>query len=73
MGISVNLDAELINMAKSHAAVESRSVAKQIEHWAKIGRVAEQNPDLSYTTIRQILLGLEDMKAGRLEEYTGKL
>jgi hypothetical protein len=47
----------------------SRSVAKQIEHWAKIGQIAEENPDLSYNMIKGILLGMEDMANGNVEEY----
>jgi hypothetical protein len=42
---------------------------KQIEHWAKIGRIAEENPDLSYTVIKDIFLGLEDVKKGNVTEY----
>lgn len=69
MGITVNLDKELVDEAKTYSAVESRSVPKQIEHWAKIGRIAETNPDLSYNIIRDILLGLEDIRSGHVEEY----
>jgi ParD-like antitoxin of type II bacterial toxin-antitoxin system len=69
MGIAVNLDNELVNIARSYSGAESRSVPKQIEHWAKIGRIAEENPDLSYDVIRGILLGLEDVKMGNVQEY----
>ena len=69
MGIAVNLDNELVNIARSYSGAESRSVPKQIEHWAKIGRIAEENPDLSYDVIRGILLGLEDVKLGNVQEY----
>ncbi len=69
MGISVNLDNELVNSARSYSTVQSRSVPKQIEHWAKIGRIAEENPDLTYADIKGILLGLEDVKNGQLKEY----
>lgn len=69
MGISVNLDRELINMARSYSSVQDRSVPKQIEHWAKIGRIAEENPDLCYSVILEILLGLEDYKLGSVEKY----
>lgn len=69
MGITVNLDAELVTAARSYSTVESRSVPKQIEHWAKIGRIVEENPDLSYGIIRDILLGQEDVKWGNVEEY----
>jgi len=69
MGITVNLDSELIAVARSYSAVESRSVPRQIEHWARIGRIAEENPDLNYAIIRDILLGQEDVKWGNVEEY----
>jgi hypothetical protein len=69
MGIAVNLDNELVNIARSYSGAESRSVPKQIEHWAKIGRIAEENSDLSYDVIRSILLGLEDVKMGNVQGY----
>lgn len=69
MGTAVTLDSEFVDMARSRSSVEHRSVPRQIEHWAKIGRIAEENPDLSYDDIRQLLLGLEDVHTGRLEPY----
>jgi len=45
-----------------YVAVFSRSVSSQIEHWAKIGRIAEENPDPSYNFIKDILVSLEKMK-----------
>lgn len=73
MGTSVNLSNRLIMEAKIYSKASSRSVAKQIEHWAKIGRVAEENPDLTYVTIHAILLGMEDMNAGNVEDYDPNL
>jgi hypothetical protein len=69
MGIAVNLDQELVSIARSYSGAESRSVPKQIEHWAKIGRIAEENPDLSYSAIKKILLGLEDLRLGNVQKY----
>lgn len=69
MGMSVNLDAGLVKAARSYSVVQSRSVPKQIEHWAKIGRISEENPDLSYSVIKDMLLGLEDVKNDDLDEY----
>jgi ParD-like antitoxin of type II bacterial toxin-antitoxin system len=68
---AVNLDNNLIEAARAHSAIEHRSIAKQIEHWARIGKIVEENPNsgLSYAAIKGILLGLEDVKAGRIEEY----
>ena len=69
MGVSINLDSELVNVARSYSAVQDRSVPKQIEHWAKIGRIAEENPDLSYSAISEILLGLADYRLGNVKKY----
>ncbi len=69
MGIAVNLDNDLVSIARSYSRAESRSVPKQIEHWAKIGRIAEENPDLNYEAVKGILLGLEDVRLGNVQEY----
>lgn len=66
---AVHLDQKLINTAKSYSNVECRSTAKQIEHWAKIGHIAEDNPDLTYEDIKGILLGLADVQMGNVEPY----
>ena len=73
MGLTINLDTELVKTARIHSTVESRSVPKQIEYWARIGRIAEENPDLTYNAIKGILLGLEDIKIGNVEEYPPEL
>lgn len=69
MGIAVNLDEKLINEARSQSKVMHRSVPKQIEYWARIGRIAEENPNLSYSQIKDILLGLQDLEDGNVKEY----
>lgn len=69
MSMSVNLNDQLVMNAKSYSKALSRSVAKQIEHWAKIGQIAEENPDLNYNMIKGILLGMEDVATGNIEEY----
>jgi hypothetical protein len=40
--------------------VQNRSTPKQIEHWAKVGRIVEQNPDLTYDFIKGLLLAMEE-------------
>lgn len=42
----------LIILAQAAAAKNSRSTQKQIEHWARIGRIMEANPDLTYEFIK---------------------
>ena len=59
---AVKLNADVILEARKYAAVYSRSVPKQIEHWVKIGKIAEENPDLPYEFIKDILMSLEEAK-----------
>lgn len=47
----------------------SRSGAGQIEHWAKIGKMAEENPDLTYKFIRDILLAKAEIASGLVDDY----
>jgi hypothetical protein len=68
-GNAVKLSADIIAEADKYAHVFSRSIPKQIEHWAKIGKIAEENPDLPYEFIKDALLGLEEVKTGAVSEY----
>lgn len=69
MGTSIKIAESLANDAKHYASVMSRSVPKQIEHWAKIGKIAEENPDLSYEFIKDILLAAEEVRDGDTLPY----
>jgi len=59
---AIKLSGEVIAEAEKYAVVFSRSIPKQIEHWMKIGRIAEENPDLPYSLIKDILISLEESK-----------
>ncbi len=69
MGTAINLNTSLINEARIHSKACHRSIPKQIEHWARIGCVVEDNPDLSYAQIKDILLGLHDHATKNVKEY----
>lgn len=69
MTVAVNLSENMVAEAKIISKVLNRSVADQIEHWAKIGRIAEENPDLTYELIKNILIGQEEALVGKLEPY----
>jgi hypothetical protein len=66
---SIKLPGGLVAEASRYADVFSRSIPKQIEHWAKIGKIAEENPDLSYENITQILLAQAEADKGDVIEY----
>ena len=67
---SIRLDGALIGKAKIIGNALSRSPAKQIEHWAKIGRMMEDNSDLSYEFVKNAVIAKSEKEAGELEEYS---
>ncbi len=56
MAVNVKLSEYLVDSAKLYASIEHRSVPKQIEYWSRIGKIAADNPDLSFSLIRDILI-----------------
>lgn len=66
---AIKLDAGLVNEARTYGTAMHRSAPKQIEYWARIGRIAEENPDLTFDDIRGILISLEQVRAGMVSEY----
>lgn len=69
MASAVRISDELIDEAKKFSRVDHRSLTGQIEHWARIGKCAEENPDLTYSLIKEILFGLEELEKGGKTEY----
>jgi hypothetical protein len=69
MSKAIRVSDELIRNARLYSNVDNRSVTGQIEYWAKIGRCVEENPDLTYNLIREILIGLEELDQGECSEY----
>ncbi|MCK5520246.1 MAG: hypothetical protein KAI81_03970 [Candidatus Marinimicrobia bacterium] len=69
MSVAVRISNELINKARSRSKALNRSVAGQIEFWAKIGEISEDNQDLSFTFIKDILIAKEQIKNGEVSTY----
>lgn len=69
MATALKLSDELIEIARPHAAAKHRSIPKQIEHWARLGKAVEDNPELPVQFIKDTLLAVEEAKAGQLSEY----
>ena len=38
--VAVKIDSDIVESAKIYGMAESRSATKQIEYWAKIGKIA---------------------------------
>ncbi len=56
MSVNVKLSEELVDEVRRIAEVEHRSVPKQIEFYYRIARIAEDNPDMSFKLIKEILV-----------------
>lgn len=57
---SIRIDQTLYDQAKMDAAAEHRTIAGQVEYWAKVGRAALDNPDLPVSFIAEALASLAE-------------
>ena len=69
MAVALKLSDELVEDAKAHAAAEQRSVPKQIEYWARIGKTVLENPELPLRLIQDTILSREEVKTGLAKPY----
>ncbi len=69
MARAVKVSDDLFEKAKIQSKVFKRSIAGQIEYWAKIGQMIDENPDLPLPFIQDILVGREQIKAGQGAPY----
>lgn len=59
---SIRIDQTLYDQAKSEAAAEHRTIAGQVEYWAKIGRAALDNPDLPVSFVAASLASMAESR-----------
>jgi hypothetical protein len=69
MATAVKISDDLFEKAKIKSKIFKRSIAGQIEYWAKIGQMIEENPDLPLPFIQDVLIGREQIKAGQGTPY----
>jgi hypothetical protein len=60
----------LAKQARLRSKLEQRSMTSQLEYWAKIGKTAEDNPDLPFSFIKETLLARAEIQYSEKEEYT---
>lgn len=70
MATAVKLSENIVSDAKVMSKAFNRSIAGQIEYWARIGKIAEENPDLTYDFIKNILIAQQEVLSDKLEAYT---
>ena len=66
---AVRISDELASTAAVFAGVEGRSLAGQVEYWAKLGRVADENADLPVSLIKEILIAQAQVQNGLKTPY----
>ena len=66
---AVKISDELIAQARIKSKIFKRSIAGQIEYWAQIGKIVEENPDPPLPFIQDVLLGKEQIRAGMGTPY----
>lgn len=57
---SIRIDQTLYNQARQDALAEHRTIAGQIEYWARLGRAALDNPDLPISFIAESLASMAE-------------
>lgn len=57
---SIRIDQKLYEQARAEARAEHRTIAGQVEYWAKVGRAALDNPDLPVSFIAESLASLAE-------------
>lgn len=57
---SIRINQELYEQAKQDATLEHRSIAGQIEFWARVGRAALDNPDLPVSFVAECLASMAE-------------
>ena len=65
----VKISEEIVKAAAVYAPINSLSVPEQIEHWAKIGRISEENPDLPFEFIKGVLEAKSEMEHGEVSTF----
>lgn len=69
MSTSIRISEKLAEEARKYSVVERRSLTGQIEHWAMLGKSMEENPNLTFSLIKEILIGVEELEHGDKTEY----
>ncbi|MCP4294437.1 MAG: hypothetical protein GY786_02395 [Proteobacteria bacterium] len=69
MATAIRISDDLATDAKKYSRIDHRSLTGQVEHWARIGKCAEENPDLPYSLIKELLIGIDELDQGEKSEY----
>ena len=66
---AIRISTEFLQEATHYATINFRSVPKQIEYWAMLGKCAEENPDLPLNFIKEALLARKEAIRGEVSTF----
>ena len=72
MGMPVRIEDSLYEQAKVAAGAEFRTIAGQIEFWAKVGKAALDNPDLPVDFVRDLLVARAEPREAMTDFVPGQ-
>ncbi|QWD91452.1 ParD-like family protein [Polynucleobacter sp. MWH-Braz-FAM2G] len=65
----IKLSKSLLSSAQSASEQSNRTLSEQIEYWARLGRAAEENPELPVQMLQDILVSIEEVRMDTLNSY----
>lgn len=72
MSAAVKISYTELAILRETAELQNRSISGQAEHWLRLGRAFEKNPNVGYTRVQEALKGLrsvDDLSNEEQEEY----
>lgn len=66
MSVAIEISEDLMQAAHTQAASSNRTVGWQIDYWLRIGKLAEDHPDLPLSFLKDIWQALQESES---EEY----
>ncbi len=69
MDLAITIPDTLATIAQQQATVSQRTLSQQIVYWTNFGKLAEDNPELPFAFLQEVLLAHEEAKAGEVEPY----
>lgn len=69
MDIAITIPEELARVVQQQAVVSQRTLSQQIIYWANLGKMAEDNPELPFAFLQEVLLARAEAQAGEVEPY----
>lgn len=66
---TVKFNSDFVDLVRAHATAKKRSIPKQIEYWARLGKIAEENSEMTGQMILECLAGLQEVRDGKTSPY----